>query len=94
MNRLVECVPNFSEGRDAAVIREITSVIEATAGAKLLDVDPGLETNRVVVTFVGPPEAVAEAAFRAIARAATAGSVPPSISGRINLMAAGLASIR
>lgn len=70
MNKLVECVPNFSEGRDASVIRGITAEIEAVRGVTLLDVDPGEDTNRTVVTFVGPPEAVAEAAFRAGKRAA------------------------
>lgn len=66
---VVECVPNFSEGRNPAVIKEITSAIEAVAGVRLLDVDPGANTNRTVVTFVGGPEAVAEAAFQAVARA-------------------------
>jgi len=70
MHKLVECVPNFSEGRDATVIRGITAEIEAVRGVTLLDVDPGADTNRTVVTFVGPPEAVAEAAFRAGKRAA------------------------
>ena len=68
--KLVECVPNFSEGRDAEKIKAITREIEAVPGVKLLDVDPGASTNRTVVTFVGPPEAVAEAAVRAIGRAA------------------------
>lgn len=68
--KLVECVPNFSEGRDMAVIEKITSEIESTEGAKLLDVDPGKDTNRTVVTFIGSPDAVVEAAFKAIARAA------------------------
>lgn len=67
---LVECVPNFSEGRDANLIAEITGTIETVEGAKLLDVDPGQSTNRTVVTFAGPPEAVVEAAFLAIRRAA------------------------
>jgi glutamate formiminotransferase/formiminotetrahydrofolate cyclodeaminase len=67
---IVECVPNFSEGRDAAKIREITSAIEAVSGARLLNVEPGADTNRTVVTFVGGPEAVLEAAFRSIAAAA------------------------
>lgn len=67
---LVECVPNFSEGRDLEVIARITDTIEASDGVKLLDVDPGQATNRTVVTFVGHPEAVIEAAVRAIARAA------------------------
>lgn len=69
MNRLVECVPNFSEGRDAAVIRGIAAEIEAVRGVTLLDVDPGEDTNRTVITFVGAPEAVVEAAFRAGRRA-------------------------
>lgn len=68
--KLVECVPNFSEGRDPEKIKAISREIEAVPGVKLLDVDPGASTNRTVVTFIGPPEAVAEAAFRAIARAA------------------------
>ena len=67
--RIIECVPNFSEGRDMAVIRQITDVIESTEGVKLLDVDPGKDTNRTVVTFVGAPEFVAEAAFRAVKKA-------------------------
>ncbi len=62
MQRLIECVPNFSEGRDAQVISEITSVVETVAGVRLLDVDPGAATNRTVVTFVGEPEPVLEAA--------------------------------
>ncbi len=68
--KLVECVPNFSEGRDSDKIRAITREIEAVPGVKLLDVDPGASTNRTVVTFIGPPEAAEEAAFRAIAKAA------------------------
>ena len=72
MAPLVECVPNFSEGRDPAVIRQITDSIETSPGVRLLNVDPGIATNRTVVTFVGPPEAVIEAAFRAIR---TAGEV-------------------
>ncbi len=70
MQPLVECVPNFSEGRNRAVIDAITREIADTEGVKLLDVDPGADTNRTVVTFVGTPEAVQEAAFRAIRRAA------------------------
>jgi glutamate formiminotransferase/formiminotetrahydrofolate cyclodeaminase len=66
---LVECVPNFSEGRDQDVIAKIAAAIESVAGVKLLDVDPGHATHRTVVTFVGDPEAVVEAAFRAIRRA-------------------------
>jgi glutamate formiminotransferase/formiminotetrahydrofolate cyclodeaminase len=68
--RLVECVPNFSEGQDRDKIRAITQEIEATPGVKLVDVDPGETTNRTVVTFIGPPEGVLEAAFRAIRKAA------------------------
>jgi glutamate formiminotransferase/formiminotetrahydrofolate cyclodeaminase len=68
--KLIECVPNFSEGADRGVIDAITAEIRAVDGAELLDVDPGVATNRTVVTFVGPPEAVEEAAFRAIAKAA------------------------
>lgn len=69
MDKLIECVPNFSEGNDPEIIRQITSEIENTAGARLLNVDPGKATNRTVVTFVGNPEAVVEAAFRAIKKA-------------------------
>lgn len=67
---LIECVPNFSEGRDPAVIAQITREIEAVEGVLLLDVDPGKATNRTVVTFVGPPEPVLEAAVRAARKAA------------------------
>jgi len=67
--RLVECIPNFSEGRDRKIIDAITAEIEATGGAVLLDVDPGEATNRTVVTFVGDPESVEEAAYRAIKKA-------------------------
>lgn len=70
MPALLECVPNFSEGRDLDVIRQITARIESVEGATLLHLDPGKATNRTVVTFAGPPEAVVEAAFRAIAAAA------------------------
>lgn len=69
MQKIIECVPNFSEGRDMSVIKQITDVIEAVEGVKLLDVDPGKATNRTVVTFVGEPEAVIEAAFQAIKKA-------------------------
>jgi glutamate formiminotransferase/formiminotetrahydrofolate cyclodeaminase len=68
--KLVECVPNFSEGQDRAVIDAIAAVIEATEGAHLLDVDPGKDTNRTVVTFVAGPDSVVDAAFNAIAKAA------------------------
>ncbi len=69
MKRLIECVPNFSEGRDMSIIRQITDEVENVDGVKLLDVDPGVTTNRTVVTFVGEPEAVVEAAFRAVKKA-------------------------
>lgn len=69
MKQLIECVPNFSEGRDPAVIRQITDAIEGVEGVKLLDVDPGKATHRTVVTFVGEPAAVIEAAFQAISKA-------------------------
>ncbi|MBQ7296912.1 MAG: glutamate formimidoyltransferase, partial [Alistipes sp.] len=68
--RLIECVPNFSEGRDKTMIKQITDAIEAAADVRLLDVDPGEATNRTVVTFVGEPEAVVEAAFQGVKRAA------------------------
>jgi glutamate formiminotransferase/formiminotetrahydrofolate cyclodeaminase len=67
--RIVECVPNISEGRNPAVIKEVTDAIESVAGVRLLDVDPGANTNRTVITFVGDPESVAEAAFRCVERA-------------------------
>ena len=67
---LIECVPNFSEGKDKAVIKQITDEIEKVEGVKLLDVDPGYEMNRTVVTFIGSPEGVKEAAFNSIKKAA------------------------
>ncbi len=70
MQKLIECVPNFSEGRDRNVIQQITAAIAAVEGIALLDVDPGASTNRTVVTFVGPPDAAVEAAFRGIQKAA------------------------
>ncbi len=70
MKRLIECVPNFSEGRDMSIIKQITNEIEAIEGVRLIDVDPGKATNRTVVTMVGSPEEVCEAAFRAVKRAA------------------------
>ncbi len=66
---LVECIPNFSEGRDGSIIKAITDEIEKTDGASLLDVDPGEATNRTVVTFAGTPLSVVEAAFKAIKKA-------------------------
>ncbi len=70
MKQIIECVPNFSEGRDLSVIKQITDVIESVNGIKLLNVDPGYATNRTVVTFVGEPGQVVEAAFRSMRRAA------------------------
>ena len=70
MKKLIECVPNFSEGNDLGIIRQITERIESVDGIKLLNVDPGKATNRTVVTFVGEPEAVVEAALRGIKKAA------------------------
>ncbi|HTR29824.1 MAG TPA: glutamate formimidoyltransferase [Puia sp.] len=69
MSPIIECVPNFSEGRNPELIRQITDQIERVAGVRLLNVDPGKATNRTVVTFVGAPEAVVEAAFLAIRKA-------------------------
>jgi len=68
--KLIECVPNFSEGRDKEIIKQITDSIKKVDGIKLLDVDPGYDMNRTVVTFVGPPIKVAEAAFQGIKKAA------------------------
>ena len=67
--KIIECVSNFSEGRDMGVIKQITDVIESVEGVKLLDVDPGKDTNRTVVTFVGDPDAVSKAAFLAVKKA-------------------------
>lgn len=67
--KLIECVPNFSEGRDLSVIKQITDTIESVENIKLLDVDPGADMNRTVVTFVGDPKGVKEAAFLAIRKA-------------------------
>ena len=67
--QLIECVPNISEGRDAEVIKQITDVIELSEGVRLLDVDPGKATNRTVITFVGEPKAVVDAAFKLIKKA-------------------------
>ena len=70
ITKLIECVPNFSEGRDMSVIRQITAEIESVEGVRLLHVDPGRATNRTVVTFTGAPDEVVEAAFRAVRKAA------------------------
>ena len=69
MRKLIECVPNFSEGRDMNIIKQITDEIEKIEGVKLLDVDPGAATNRTVVTMVGTPDEVIEAAFQAVKKA-------------------------
>lgn len=70
MRQLVECVPNISEGRDRGIIESVSSVVKEVEGVSLLDVDPGAETNRTVITFIGAPGPVAEAAFRLVRRAA------------------------
>ena len=70
MKRIVECVPNFSEGRDPEVISQITEAIESVEGVRLLNIDPGKATNRTVMTFAGEPDDVVEAAFRGAAKAA------------------------
>src|SRR5687768_3264213 len=70
MAPLIECVPNFSEGRDAEIIGKISDAAASVDGASLLHVDPGKATNRTVVTFAGAPDVVVEAAFRAIREAA------------------------
>lgn len=70
MKKIIECVPNFSEGRDESIIKQITDAIESVAEISLLDVDPGKATNRTVVTFVGEPDHVIEAAYRGIKKAA------------------------
>src|SRR6266567_7847147 len=70
MQKLIECVPNFSEGRDLEIIRQITDAIASVEGISLLNVDPGASTNRTVVTFAGSPEAAVEAACRGIQKAA------------------------
>src|ERR1700710_2118140 len=69
MTKLIECVPNFSEGVNLDIIKQITNEIESIEGVRLLDVDPGKATNRTVVTFVGNPQAVIDAAFLAIKKA-------------------------
>jgi len=68
MNQIIECVPNFSEGVNMDIIKQITNEIESVDGVRLLDVDPGKATNRTVVTFVGAPDEVIEAAFRGVKR--------------------------
>jgi len=68
MKKLIECVPNFSEGNDMSIIKQITDQIESIDGVRLLDVDPGKATNRTVVTFVGTPNEVINAAFLQLKR--------------------------
>ena len=68
--QIIECVPNISEGRNKAIIKQVTDEIERVKGVKLLDVDPGEATNRTVITFVGSPDAVLEAAFQCVKKAA------------------------
>ncbi len=70
MKKIIECVPNISEGRDMNIINQVTAEIEKVEGVKLLDVDPGATTNRTVITFVGEPEPVCEAAYRVVKKAA------------------------
>ena len=70
MKKLIECVPNISEGRDRNIIDQVTAEIEKVEGVKLLDVDPGATTNRTVITFEGEPEPVCEAAYRVVKKAA------------------------
>ena len=69
LDRIIECVPNFSEGKSKEVIDLITNEVKLISNVKLLDVDMGLDTNRTVVTFAGDPESVIEAAFHAIKKA-------------------------
>ncbi|MCB2220511.1 MAG: glutamate formimidoyltransferase [Bacteroidetes bacterium] len=69
MQQLVECVPNISEGRDEHIIKQVTDVVETVEGVRLIDVDPGKATNRTVITFVGTPDEVCEAAFRVVKKA-------------------------
>ena len=77
MERIIECVPNFSEGRDRAIIDQISGEIGKVAGVMLLDVDPGQDTNRTVVTFAGPPDAVMRQEAHLGERRA-AGGLPPA----------------
>jgi glutamate formiminotransferase/formiminotetrahydrofolate cyclodeaminase len=69
MQQLIECVPNISEGRDEHIIKQVTDVVETVEGVRLIDVDPGKATNRTVITFVGTPDEVCEAAFRVVKKA-------------------------
>ncbi|MDR0790128.1 MAG: glutamate formimidoyltransferase [Bacteroidales bacterium] len=69
MNKIIECVPNISEGRNTDIIKQVADVVHTVEGVKLLDIDPGATTNRTVITFVGEPEAVCEAAFLLVKKA-------------------------
>jgi glutamate formiminotransferase/formiminotetrahydrofolate cyclodeaminase len=69
MKQIIECVPNFSEGRNPDIINQISQAIQSVGDVKLIDIDPGKATNRTVITFVGSPEEVCEAAYRAVKRA-------------------------
>ena len=69
MKKLIECVPNFSEGNDMHIINQITDAMKTVEGISVIDVDPGKATNRTVVTMVGEPEPICEAAFRAVKKA-------------------------
>ncbi len=82
--QLIECVPNFSEGRDMNIIKQITNEIESVEGVRLIDVDPGKATNRTVITFVGNPEAVIEAAYKVIKKASKLTSRTKQLA--VNLM--------
>ena len=79
--RLIECVPNISEGRDLDKIQAIANVVETIEGVKLLDIDPGYATNRTVITFVGTPEKVIEAAFKKGRHGATLVYMQPASEG-------------
>ena len=70
--QIVECVPNISEGRNKGIIKQVTDEIERVKGVMLLDVDPGEATNRTVITFVGSPDVVVEAAFQCVKKSRTA----------------------
>ena len=82
MKKIIECVPNFSEGRDPEVIEALSSAISSVAGCTLIDVDPGRSTNRTVYTFVGDPESIVEGALAA-ARVAKSKSICESIKVNI-----------
>lgn len=96
MKKLIECVPNFSEGNDMHIIDQITDAMKTVEGISVIDVDPGKATNRTVVTMVGEPEPICEAAFRAVKKACrinrydqTQGSSSPLRSNRCMSIGAG-----